>query len=154
SWTQVYPGYFDTLGAPVLQGRDFRASDVAPGAPYVTVINETFARRAFAGESAIGKQIECARGQTCEVIGVVRGIPSSTPKQDRKGAMHRTFLQAPTGRGKMVLQARLPRESAMAAAEVLRKVSAIDPKPPAFEIRTLADEVDAALVRERLLALL
>jgi ABC-type antimicrobial peptide transport system permease subunit len=68
--------------------------------------------------------------------------------------MYQTFLQGPTGRGQMVLHVRFTGDPKPIAAEVRREISGIDPNLPAFEIQTLAAEVDAALVRERLLALL
>lgn len=157
SWTQVFPRYFETLGTAMLRGRDFGRQDLAPGAAYVTVINETFARRAFPDENPIGKRILCSRDQACEVIGVVKDMRYSNLRGEAESAMYMTFLQAPTGRGQMVLHVRFGRAGgnlAGAIAQVRREVSAIDPKMPAFEIRTLAKAVDAALVRERLLAML
>ena len=84
SWTQVYPKFFNTLGAPLLEGRDFGASDLAPGAPYVAIINETFARTGFPGENPIGKKIVCNRDQVCDVIGVVKDIKYSE-SEGRRG---------------------------------------------------------------------
>jgi predicted permease len=154
SWTQVYPHYFDTLGAPIIEGRDFDEFDTLAGAGLVAVINETFARHAFPGENAIGKKIVCSGAQSCDVIGVVRDIKYSNLKDDVGNAMYMTFLQAPTGRGQMVLHVRFAGDGNEVIAQVRRQVEGIDPNLPAFEIRTLQDEVDAALIRERLLALL
>jgi predicted permease len=154
SWTQVYPRYFDALGAPVLQGRDFGPSDLAEGAPFVAVINQTLARRAFPDESPLGKRIVCNRDNACEVIGVVRDIPYSTLKRGPESTLYQTFLQGPTGRGQMHLHVRFAGNGAAVAAQVRREVAAIDPNLPAFVLRTLSAEVDGALIRERLLALL
>ena len=55
-WTNdVSPGYFATLGIPLVAGRDFTARDVA-GAPRVAVVNETFARYFFGKENPIGRR--------------------------------------------------------------------------------------------------
>ncbi|HYW45504.1 MAG TPA: ABC transporter permease [Bryobacteraceae bacterium] len=154
SWTQVYPKFFATLGAPILRGRDFGPSDMAEGAPFVAVINETLARRVFPNEDPIGKRIVCNRTSACEVIGVVRDIAYSTLKREPESTLYQTFLQGPTGRGQMELHVRFAGDPVAIAAQVRREVAATDPNLPAFVIRTLATEVDAALIRERLLALL
>jgi predicted permease len=154
SWTPVYPDYFATLGTALAQGRDFTSNDLAAGSPFVAVVNETLARRVFAGEKPLGKRIVCNGRNTCEVIGVVRDVPYSTLKRQPESTVYMTFLQAPTGRGQMELVVRFAGDPAGIAAQLRREVAAIDPQLPAFVIRTLAVEVDAALIRERLLALL
>lgn len=52
----VSPGYFATMGIPLRAGRLIDAHDV-PGAPEAIVINESFAKRRFPGESAIGQRV-------------------------------------------------------------------------------------------------
>jgi predicted lysophospholipase L1 biosynthesis ABC-type transport system permease subunit len=133
---------------------------MAVAAPLVTVINETLARRVFPGENPLGKRIVCTgrisvgeRGSPCEVIGVVRDVPYSRLKGEPEPTMYMTFLQGPHTRGEMELIVRVAGEPANIVAQVRREVAAIDPHLPAFVVRTLATEVDAALMRERLLAL-
>jgi predicted permease len=154
SRTQVYPKYFATLGARILQGRDFELRDVADAAPFVAVINQKLARSVFPNENPIGKQIVCSGRAACEVIGVVEEIRYANLKGEVGNAMYQTFLQAPTGRGQMVLHVRFIRDPERMTGEIRRRVAGIDPNLPAFEIETLATEVDATLVRERMLALL
>ena len=188
SSAQVYPRYFESIGAPILKGRDFGRFDISPGAPYVVVINETFARRAFPNENPIGKEIVCKeaqrvpmhaarqgkqltdssaarpipapvlrvllRGESCAVIGVVRDIKYSSLREPTPSAMYQPFLQAPTGRGQMTLHVRFRGNPGSLISQLRRYVAGMDVNMPAFEIRTLAAEVDAALVRDRLLALL
>jgi len=54
---QVFPSYFATLGSAIIQGRDFGVADMTEGAPLVTIVNETLARRVFRGENPLGKRI-------------------------------------------------------------------------------------------------
>ncbi|HVS66480.1 MAG TPA: ADOP family duplicated permease [Thermoanaerobaculia bacterium] len=78
SFHRVLPGYFETLGAPLLAGRDFSRSDTENGA-HVTIVSDTLARRAWGVERAVGQslQVEFATGdggterRSVEVIGVV-----------------------------------------------------------------------------------
>jgi ABC-type antimicrobial peptide transport system permease subunit len=108
----------------------------------------------FLGENPIGKRIVCNGRNLCEVIGVARDVQYSTLKREPESTLYMTFLQGPTGRGQMDLLVRFAGDPAGIAAQLRREVAATDPQLPAFLIRTLAAEVDAALIRERLLALL
>jgi predicted permease len=157
----IYPGYFATLGSAIVQGRDFASGDMAQGAALVAIINETLARQAFPGESALGKRIVCTgrismgeSGSPCEVIGVARDIPYSTLKDEPQNAIYMTFLQAPTSRGGMELIVRAADGRSGVPAQLRREIAAMDPYLPSVVVRTLATDMDAALMRERLLALL
>jgi predicted permease len=158
---QIYSGYFLSLGSSILRGRDFGPVDLMPGAPLVAIVNETLARSAFPNEDPIGGRIVCSgrismgeMGKPCEVIGVARDIPYAALKAEPQSALYMTFLQAPTGRGEMELIVRAAGQGTGVSAELRRVVTAMDPYLPAFVVRTLATEVDAALIRERLLALI
>src|SRR5205814_3248915 len=153
-------GYSASLGEESGEARDFGRADMAEGGQLVTIINETLARRVFPGENPLGKRIVCTGrismgeiGSPCEVIGVARDVPYSTLKAEPQNAMYMTFLQAPTGRGEMELIIRVAGEPAHIVAQVRHEVAAMDPYLPAFVVRTLTTEIDAALMRERLLAL-
>jgi predicted permease len=73
-WDQVGPGYFSTLGVPVLLGREITADDQA-GSPKVCVINESFAKQFFAGRNPLGMHITTIYGDrrlVHEIVGVVK----------------------------------------------------------------------------------
>jgi hypothetical protein len=75
SWTLVGPGYFDTLGIPLLRGRQIDATDAARGAR-VCVVNEEFAKRYFPDSDPIGKHVTDeypTTRETYEIVGVVAG---------------------------------------------------------------------------------
>jgi predicted permease len=156
----IYPGYFATLGSAIVQGRDFSSRDMAQGAALVAIINETLARQTFPGESALGKRIVCTgqismgeSGSPCEIIGVARDIPYSTLKDKPQNAIYMTFLQAPTGRGGMELFVRAADGRRDVPAQLRREIATIDPYLPSVVVRTLATDMEFALMRERLLAL-
>ena len=71
----VQPGYFEAMRTPFLEGRTFTAAENRPDALYV-IIDDLLARKAFPGESAVGKRIlsrfRTDEAETFEVIGVVR----------------------------------------------------------------------------------
>jgi predicted permease len=66
----ISPGYFDTLGTPFIAGRDFSERDTA-SSPRITIVNESFARYFFHGESPLGRHVTSVR-VTYEIVGVVR----------------------------------------------------------------------------------
>ena len=78
SWARVSPGYFDTIGTPVIRGRAFDERD-GPGAPLVAVVSQTFATRLFGDADPIGKRIGSrtdagAATRDFEIIGVVGDV--------------------------------------------------------------------------------
>jgi predicted permease len=72
----VGPGYFSTLGVPLLRGRELGLAD-GPSAPHVAVINEAFANRFFAGRNPIGRHITqdpSNQKNIMEVVGVAGNV--------------------------------------------------------------------------------
>ena len=64
------PTRFETLGIPLVAGRDFVATD-GTGSPQVVIINETMAHRFWPGEDAIGKRFRFSgQEQLTEVVGI------------------------------------------------------------------------------------
>ena len=154
----VYPNYFATLGIPIVAGRDFAAADLDENSPLVVVVNEAFARRAFPGENVVGKQYLTRAprrtSQTCEIIGVVKDSRYANLRGETPPVIYQPFLQTSTGRGQMVLHARVSGNPGALLPRIREEVQRVDKDLPMFEVNTLAAEMDAALVRERLIATL
>jgi len=72
AYTTVGPGYFQTLGVPILRGRDFTPQD-GPGSSRVMIINELMAQRFWPGQDPIGKHVNVGGGPR-EVIGIVKAV--------------------------------------------------------------------------------
>jgi putative ABC transport system permease protein len=69
----VSPGFFRTLGIPLVRGRDFSRFD-RPGAPLVLIVDETTAQALWPGKDPLGERVTLGHGSVREVIGVVRRI--------------------------------------------------------------------------------
>lgn len=83
-WDQVGPLYFTTLGVPLLAGRDILDTDQA-GSAKVCVVNESFAKRFFAGRNPLGRRITTTYGDTRRthyVVGVARNTRTHRIKGD------------------------------------------------------------------------
>jgi predicted permease len=155
-WMQVYPKSFATLGIPFVAGRDFNSQD-SQQSPKVGIINESMARRFYGNESPIGRFFGFygpEHSGEIEIIGVVKDVKYTSPRNENSAMFYIPFSQANTGRGQMTLVVRTAGDPLTVAAAVRRETQAMDPQAPRFEIETLATQIDASLGKERLLATL
>jgi predicted permease len=149
----IYPNFFETMGIGVVAGRDFNEGDLSPQSPLVAVVNETFARQAFAGASAVGQHLK-QRNDLIEIVGVVRDSRYTSLREDPPPTVYQTFLQTRTGRGQMALYVRLSTAPGAVLSQVRQAVQDIDRNLPLFDIHTLTEEMGAVLIRDRLIATL
>jgi predicted permease len=157
----IYPRYPETMGLPLVAGRDFDERDLVPGAPLVTMVNETFVREVLSA-SALGVQhgavmLEPGRPPQrvpMNIVGVVKDSPYPNVREAVRPLVYQTFRQARTGRGQMVLYVRASGDPDRVIGGIRAAVQRIDPHVPTFDVHTLADEVDATLIRERLIVTL
>jgi len=157
STLMVYPRYFETMGIGMVDGRDFRESDLSATSPPTAIVNETFARRAFGNTNPIGRTFDTLGGRgraTREIIGVVKDSVYTNLRGKTPAVIFQPFLQTSTGRGQMVLHARIDRPGSGVVHRIREEVQKIDPALPLFEIRSLAEEMDGVMVRERMMAAL
>jgi len=168
-WLMVYPNYFATAGIPIIAGRDFGPGDLGEDSPAVCVVNETFVRQVFPGENPIGKPCVITRRPRVrdlvgprynptpvayEIVGIAKDSRYMNPTGSIRPLIYGTFLQTGTGRGQMVLYVRTAGNPNLLLPRIRAEVWRVDPTLPQFEIHTLAQEMDAALIRERLIATL
>lgn len=85
----VNPGYFDTLGIPLLHGRTFRRSDTAE-APPVAIVDERMVQQHFRGEEPLGRRISIASDEKATIIGVVGAV-----RQDAFKNVARPYVYLP-----------------------------------------------------------
>jgi predicted permease len=154
----VYPGYFATIDIPVIMGRDFGQGDLADTAPSVCVVNESFARAVYPAVDPIGKPCFVSRRRAqlepYTIVGVVKDSRYANPRGDARPMIYTTFLQTNTGRGQMVLHVRVSGSPGAVIQRIRDEVASLDPTVPIFDVHTLEEEMDAALVQPRLIALL
>lgn len=71
---EITPGYFETIGIPILDGRDFQDAD-RENAPLVAIVSKKFAEQSWPGQAAIGKRFQLGDGShMMTVVGVVGDI--------------------------------------------------------------------------------
>jgi predicted permease len=151
----IYPNYFRTLGIR-LRGRDFSPTDLIATAAPVCIVNEAFVRIAFPDDDPLGKTCTsvgrppATRAYT--IVGVADDSRYANPRAPVQPVIYTPFLQANSGRGQMILYVRIDADPAGLVGRVRDEVWRTDSSVPQYEVRTLAEEVDAVVVRERLLA--
>lgn len=151
------PGYFETMGIPLLAGRTFaRGEDGAT--PPVAIVNEALAKRLWPGESAVGKRLTFElnfgpAGQvakaTREVVGVVASVRQSGLDQEAPPQLYFPYFQSAWRWSTLVVRSRQGDPSGLAPA-IRREMAKIDPDLAPNEVRTLADIVGKSVAQRRL----
>jgi putative ABC transport system permease protein len=148
----VGPGYFETMGIRLLRGRDIAPSD-APGAPYVVIVNEPFARTFLAGRDPLGQRLRIDLGETldAEIVGVVAGVRQYSPAFEPNPAMYVAADQAPNRLVNLVIRGGTDVSSTAAALRTL--VRRLDPGLP-VEVVALEERLARSMADTRLRAAL
>lgn len=143
------PGYFRTIGMPLVSGRWFTPQD-QPDSPPVAIVNQAFAQKFFPGEDAVGKRISTNLGNAwMEIVGVVADVRHYGPGQAVAAEVYRPLEQIGFS-NRVLLRSS---GSAIAMAEVLRRVvREIDPHQPVEQFRTLEQARSDSIANPRLTA--
>jgi predicted permease len=145
----VRPGYFQTMGATLVKGRDFTEQDNETSTR-VAIINETFARRHFPDEDPIGKRIKISDGDKNprEIVGIVKDLKQSEWTAAPKPEMYLSHSQAAAPQY-MTLVVRSDSDPLKLAASVENEVWAIDKNLPVSEIRSMEDVIADSVGQQR-----
>jgi hypothetical protein len=150
----VTPGFFHTLGIPVVRGRPFTPHDDMDGSP-VVIVNQGFAERFFPGQDAIGKRIQSGatngKGPVIQtIIGIVGNARQSALNRDPDPIYYFPYKQLPWGFGWIVLHTSVPPRNVESAARAA--VAVIDPQAPVYKVRTMEDAFSVAIAPARFFA--
>jgi predicted permease len=168
SWLRVSPGYFETIGTPLVRGRFLDARD-APNAAPVAVVSETFASRFFGTADPVGRRFGFAdrNGEgtrAFEIVGIVGDAKYQDPRRPAYVTFFLPFLQQPPGlpeaqqRSARVsniarsVQLRVDRPVPDLEADVRRALADVDPGLTVVRVRRLDEQVSGSLTAERLMA--
>ena len=139
----VTPKYFETMGIPLLQGRDFYQRDTAES-PGTVVVNEAFARRFWQGQSPIGKQLLLAGNKApLEVIGLAKNSKYYGWREDGLPFIYLPFAQ--TYRPGMTLLVNSVGDPATMVKSVRDLVRDLDRGVPIINVRTMTEHLGVAL---------
>ncbi|MBV8895825.1 MAG: ABC transporter permease [Acidobacteriaceae bacterium] len=145
NWDEVGPGYFSTLGIPLLLGREISARDQA-GGPLVCVINQAFARLFFANRNPIGKHVTTIFGDTrttFEIVGVAKDSRDHRLRGPVPPRFFSALLQAtPEVPESVYFEVRTAVDPTAELASLRRVITTVEPNAVLFLARSLTQMVD------------
>jgi putative ABC transport system permease protein len=146
----VSPGYFSTLGIPVVRGRALGPRD-SSSSPLVAAVNEEFAKTFFPGEEPLGRRIRGSgppeSNPWFEVVGVIGDVRNDLQRAPRP-EMYVSMAQR--AERAMVLAVRTRGTPASVAPSVRAAVQALDPDQPVFNVMTLDEWLSISAIAQRL----
>lgn len=154
SYNSVGPGFFGTLGIPLISGREFEDRD-ALGAPQVAIVNEAFANKFSLGRNAVGQWMQVGSGgeNDIEIIGLVQNAKYSEVKDEAPAVFYLPYRQDDNlGYINFYVRSSTPPAELM---PILRKaVTELDPNLPVANLQTMAAQVQDNIVLDRILSTL
>ena len=144
------PGTFGALRVPVIEGREFDASDRS-GAVEVALVNDAFVRRFWPDRQAIGRHIGVGfpETRTVEVVGVVGGFKNRTLGDVTRPMVFTSILQDPLGWQAAALVMRRSPAGPPRMVHLVDAMRAIDPAVPVFDVQPLTASIGGVLLLPR-----
>ena len=153
-FNSVGPGYFRTLGMPLLAGREFTAADVK-GSPRVTIVNEAFVKKFNLGRDAIGKRMSSGsnRDMDTEIVGVVQNAKYNQVKGEVPPVFFNPYRQEERV-GSFTLYVRTAGQPEPVIQSIRHVVARLDPNLPIEELKTLPQQVRENVFMDRMISTL
>jgi predicted permease len=148
----VGPRFLETMGIPLLSGRDLNTRDDDRASP-VAVISESVALDLFPGRSALGSRITIG-GASMEIVGVAGDTRYQSLREAAQPMVYRPYLQMRDTWEGLSFGIRTTNAPETIVSLVRRELHNAAPDVPVFTLSTLEKQVDASLVQERMVATL
>ena len=141
---ETWPGCFETMAIPLIEGRDFTMED-DKGESRVVIVNETFARRFWPGESAIGKRVRQGEPNNpfWQIVGVVKDSKYWTISEDRQPFVYYPMVRGYDGDASIMVRASGNPESLIGA--IRNEARQLDPSLPVFAAKTMSEHMRLSL---------
>jgi putative ABC transport system permease protein len=151
----ISPGYFEAMGIPLREGRDFAEQDRA-SAPNVVVISESVARKYWPNESALGKKLTIGISiddnppPEREVVGIVGDVKHGGLDATKAERVYSPYAQTPWT--SMAVAVRSQGDPAALSGAIRREVLGIDDGLPVYDVTLMRGVVGSSVARPRLVA--
>lgn len=154
SYNEVGPGYFKTLGVPLLSGREFTASDVA-GSAKVAIVNEQFAKKFNLGRDAVGKRMALGNGPDLdiEIVGLAQNAKYSEVRDEIPPVFFLPYRQVERV-SDATFYVRTMGDPSPTVGAIRPFVRGIDSDLPVEELRTLPQQVSENVFQDRIVSIL
>jgi macrolide transport system ATP-binding/permease protein len=144
-YNEVGPGYFATIGIPLLSGREFTRADNETAAP-VAVVNDLMAAQYWCGDDPIGKRLQ-VKGKWVQVVGVAKVSKYQSVRESPKPFFYVPLRQNFSVQAALNIRTRMPAETM--ATELAREVHALDANLAPYEVITLQEQLDRSTSPQR-----
>jgi predicted permease len=156
-FNQLGPGYFRTMGTPVIAGRDFNEHD-SLSSPKVAIVNEKFARTFFGGANPVGHTFHMAADAgkpepVFQIVGLVRNTKYLELREDFLPIAFFPMAQTDNPQPDAHFVTRLAGSPRQFMSAVKRAMTGVNPAI-GIEFRPLSSQIEDSLLRERLMATL
>jgi predicted permease len=152
----VSPGFFGTMGTPMVAGRDFDSHDTLQSTK-VAIVNQAVVNKFFAGQNPIGKRYRVEDGDTfgdwVEMVGVVKDAKYGDLREVTRPTAYIAASQEARERTSFYFELRANREAAALTAGAKAAIADVN-RDVSLQFKSLAVQVDESLAREKLLATL
>jgi putative ABC transport system permease protein len=152
----ITPGFFKTMGIPILSGRDFEKSDRAD-TPFVAVVSDTLVKQQFGRENPLGKRLSVSVGSgpgpmQVDIVGVAGDIKMASLDTETRAAIYIPHTQLAIGL--MTFVVRTDRSPMSLVNSVAGAVHGLDPELPLADVKSMGEVVDATLARPKTVSVL
>ena len=154
-FNEVGPGYFPTLGIPLLAGRDFTRAD-ASAAPPVAIVNEAFAKKFNLDRNPVGKRMSNKGSNsplTMEIVGIVKNAKYSDVKREIPPIFFIPYRQDDTI-GQINFYMRTGSDPERFLANIPKVLARLDANLPVENLRTLPQQVRENVFLDRFISVL
>jgi predicted permease len=148
----VGPDYFKLLGTPLVAGRMFTEPDGFVNK--VAIVNEKAAAHFWPHENPIGKHaiMGTLDRLDCEIVGMVKDVKSESLREEAQATVYFPFRQ--NERSHVTLHVRVAGEAGLVISALRAEIHTLDPNLPAFNVTTMAAQLDRTIALDRLMAAL
>jgi predicted permease len=153
-FNEVGPGYFRTIGVPILAGRDFQESD-RDGTPGVAIVNEAFAAQFDLGRNPVGTRMEVGNDGDfdLEIVGVVQDAKYNAVKDDIPPQFFLPYKQTERNAG-MTFYVRTSLDPDQFVGTIQPLVARLDPNLPVEDLRTMPEQIRQNVFEDRIVSVL
>ncbi len=153
-YNEINPGYFRTLGVPLMSGREFTRADVE-GSPKVAIVNEAFTKKFNLGRGAVGKHM--TQGDSgpldIEIVGVVQNAKYSEVRDEVPPLFFRPYRQGERV-GSLNFYVRTAGDPAQLLRSVPTVVARLDSNLPVEDLKTMPQQVRENIFMDRMISTL
>jgi predicted permease len=154
SVNEVGPGYFRTLGIPLVAGREFTTAD-ADTAPKVAIVNEAFAKKFNLGRQAVGKRMSNDSAPDAKLDYEIVGLAKDAKYSEVKGEVPPLFFfpyRQDAKLGSMTFYVRTSLDPVTFLANVPKVVAKLDPNLPVEGLRTMPQQIRENVFLDRMIS--